>query len=150
MTDKYTTILQKLSTQDIKSVSSGDFTPICEGCKNDEAGQEGHMGECGCLGPHWGDDPDDWEKNKHLVMTDAQKILDQRPTGLTDLAMAEVVEHVKPFNRLKLRDTLKTRVTPEMASVLKTGYGIEIPPPRKLPAWLVKMNKQSGKKDQSR
>ena len=53
MTDKYTTILQKLSTQDIKSVSSGDFTPICDGCKNDEPGQEAHMGECGCLGPHW-------------------------------------------------------------------------------------------------
>ena len=148
MADEYTTKLQKLSTEDLKSVSTGDFHPICQGCIDDEPGQEGHMGDCGCLGAHWGDDEDEWNQNKEIITTESKKILDQRPTGLKGISMDSIARQSRTFNKGKLRKTLKTKLTPSMVDTLEKGYGIKMPPPRKLPPWLVKISK-SNKKTQS-
>ena len=148
MADEYTEKLHKLSTADLKSVSSGDFSPICEGCIHEEEGQEGHMGDCGCLGPHWGDDEDEWNKNKEIITTESKKILDQRPTGLKGISMDSIATQSRTFKKGKLRETLKTKFTPSMVDTLEKGYGIKMPPPRKLPPWLVKISK-SNKKTQS-
>ena len=148
MADEYTEKLHKLSTADLKSVSTGDFQPICEGCIHEEEGQEGHMGDCGCLGAHWTEDEDEWNQNKELIITEAKKILDQRPTGLKGISMDSFASQARTFNKSKLRKTLKSKVAPGMVDTLEKGYGIKMPPQRKLPAWLVKINKktQSSKK----
>ena len=108
-----------------------------------------HLGDTGCLGAHWADDEDEWKKNKEVIITEAKKILDQRPTGLTGLSMDRFAKQARTFNKGKLRNILKS-IPKFMVNILEKGYGIKMPPQRKLPEWLVKRNRnkktKSGKK----